>query len=367
MPSSIQFISQNWQAGLDSAKKNQKIIFLDAYTTWCAPCKAMNREVFTQPAVADYYNRHFVNVQLDMEKGVGMDVAAAYEIKAYPTYLFLLPDGKVVHRGVGYLQAQDFLDLGQTALNPEARLGALHERFAFGDRTPAFLKKYIQKLTTALDPKRLTITEIYLKTQSDWRKREHLELIYGMIESTQTPLYAFLLSHQDTFKSIFGKGEVEMKIQNLLSEVLYNEKHLPTLHTADSLIELTYPNQAKRLKLYYRLRYARMCGDREGYAQAAGAYFKKFDDNAEELNETAQTFYEVMEHPHHLKKATHWAKKALKKAALQQHYLTLAQLYLKQGDKKRAYQVLRRAIEQAKKVGDNDAEARTLLKECQAH
>jgi len=40
----IQFIkSSSWEQVLQKAKAENKIIFIDCYTTWCAPCKAMEK------------------------------------------------------------------------------------------------------------------------------------------------------------------------------------------------------------------------------------------------------------------------------------------------------------------------------------
>jgi thioredoxin-related protein len=361
-PTSIQFIHENWRAALDSAKKKDKLIFLDAYTSWCAPCKAMSRDVFTKQNVSNFYNQQFINVKMDMEKGDGIALATAYQVKAYPTFLFINAEGKAVHRAVGYQEVDAFLKLGKAALNREVRLGTWHERFAAGDRTPAFLKDYIQKLTDALDPKRLKITEIYLNTQKDWRTHSHLDLIYRMVETTETPLYRFLVENKDTFQFIFGKTDVDIKIQNILSEALHHEKKLPLLSTADSLITLTYPKRAKRMIANYHMTYYRMKGDRPNYATAAVHYFKQFDDSAEELNETAQTFYEVVEEPKMLHKAIKWAKKALDKEKKQMYFLTLAQLYVKTGDKKCAQKVLNQAIEYSKNTGERHDEAAELLK-----
>ncbi|MEY4935158.1 MAG: hypothetical protein RIS64_1517 [Bacteroidota bacterium] len=361
----IQFIHENWRTALDSAKKKDKLIFLDAYTAWCAPCKAMNRDVFTKQNVSNFYNQQFINVKMDMEKGDGVALAMAYQVKAYPTFLFINADGKAVHRAVGYQEVDAFLKLGQAALNREVRLGAWHERFTNGDRTPVFLKDYIQKLTEALDPKRLQITEIYLNTQRDWRTHSHLDLIYRMVETTETPLYRFLVQNKDTFQFIFGKSDVDIKIQNILSETLHNEKKMPSLPIADSLIALTYPKRAKQMFANYQMIYYRMKGDRPNYATAAVNYFKQFDDSAEELNETAQTFYEVIEDPKMLYKATKWAKKALDKEKKQMYFLTLAQLYVKTGDKKCAQKVLNQAIEHSKNTGERHDEAAELLKTIQ--
>jgi thiol-disulfide isomerase/thioredoxin len=361
----IQFIHENWQTALDSAKKYEKLIFLDAYTTWCAPCKAMNRDVFTHPKISRFYNEQFINVKMDMEKGDGLALAQAYQIKAYPTFLFINATGKAVHRAVGFQEIDVFLQLGKAALNQEDRLDAWNNRFATGNRDALFLRNYIQKLSDAQDPKCIKIVETYLNTQTDWRSQAHLGLIYRMVETTDTPLYRFLVENKDTFQNIFGKYDIEIKIQNLLTDKLHNEKALPPLPIADSLIALTYPKKAKRMIPNYQMTYYRLKGDRTNYANAAVQYFKQFEDSAEELNETAQTFYEVVDDPKMLKKAVKWAKRALQKEKKQLYFLTLAQLYVKMGEERCAQKVLNNAIEHGKESGERHDEASELLKTIQ--
>jgi thiol:disulfide interchange protein len=65
----IRFMDATWEQVMAEAKKQEKLIFVDAYTTWCGPCKVMAQNVFTQKEVGDFYNRYFVNYKLDMEKG----------------------------------------------------------------------------------------------------------------------------------------------------------------------------------------------------------------------------------------------------------------------------------------------------------
>jgi len=52
----IMFQNSEWAAVLEKAEKENKLVFVDAYTTWCGPCKQMSREVFTKKKVADFYN-----------------------------------------------------------------------------------------------------------------------------------------------------------------------------------------------------------------------------------------------------------------------------------------------------------------------
>ncbi len=123
---SIDFEELGWVEAKEKAKVENKLIFLDAYTTWCRPCIQMDRNVFTLNEVADFYNSNFVNVKMEMEKDeFGPELAEKYGIKAYPTYLFLDHTGEVVFEGSGYTEAEPFIKYGKEALKkygiPEAQ------------------------------------------------------------------------------------------------------------------------------------------------------------------------------------------------------------------------------------------------------
>lgn len=115
----IAFEKSNWQAALNKAKKENKLIFLDAYTAWCRPCIQMAKDVFTLDNVADFYNQHFINVSMDMEKGDGPPLIKKYKIRAYPDFLFIDGDGNIVHRDGGYQEAKEFLNVGKDAVKAQ--------------------------------------------------------------------------------------------------------------------------------------------------------------------------------------------------------------------------------------------------------
>jgi thioredoxin-related protein len=94
---------------LQKAKESNKLIFIDAYTEWCGPCKRMSAATFTDPEVGKYFNEHFINYKLDMEKGEGLEFARTYRVNQYPTFLFLKPDASLHDRLIGYMQPQEFL------------------------------------------------------------------------------------------------------------------------------------------------------------------------------------------------------------------------------------------------------------------
>lgn len=92
------------------AQAEGKLIFIDCYTSWCGPCKMLAKNVFPRKDVGDYFNSHFINTKIDMEKGEGVDLAKKYEIKAFPTLLLVDAEGKVVSRQVGALSAEKLLE-----------------------------------------------------------------------------------------------------------------------------------------------------------------------------------------------------------------------------------------------------------------
>lgn len=109
----IQFSEAAWKAQLEKAKSENKLVFLDAYTSWCGPCKMLQKNVFTQQAVGEFFNKEFINVKIDMEKGEGPELALQYPLEGYPTLLFIDGDGKVVKKVLGYQSPEQLLAIGK--------------------------------------------------------------------------------------------------------------------------------------------------------------------------------------------------------------------------------------------------------------
>jgi len=126
---SIDFQSGSWTEILAKAKTENKLVFIDAYTTWCAPCKKMAKEVFPKTEVADFYNKMFVNIKMDMENGEGVNLARTYNVNVFPTLLFVDGEGSLVHRSAGYHNVEQFLTLGTEALDPSMQIASLKNRF----------------------------------------------------------------------------------------------------------------------------------------------------------------------------------------------------------------------------------------------
>ena len=62
---SIKFVEKPWKELIAMAKQDNKMIFLDAFASWCGPCKWMAANMFTNDTVADYYNKTFICASIE--------------------------------------------------------------------------------------------------------------------------------------------------------------------------------------------------------------------------------------------------------------------------------------------------------------
>ena len=102
---------------LDIAKEQNKLVFVDFYTDWCLPCQLMDEDVFTDPDMADFLNDNFINYKINAEKGGGPDLSVIFEVKAYPTLLFLDHKGRVILRKQGAAYHTELKAMGLQALS----------------------------------------------------------------------------------------------------------------------------------------------------------------------------------------------------------------------------------------------------------
>ncbi|MBK7964909.1 MAG: DUF255 domain-containing protein [Bacteroidetes bacterium] len=65
---SIHFLPITFDEAMIKAKADKKPIFLHAYASWCHFCSEMAEKVYTDINVANFYNKNFINIKMDMEK-----------------------------------------------------------------------------------------------------------------------------------------------------------------------------------------------------------------------------------------------------------------------------------------------------------
>lgn len=102
---------------LKKAERENKLVFVDVYTTWCMPCRLMDRDVFTHQETADVINKDFISYKIDAEKKNGPVFSFNYDVVQYPTLLFLDAKGNILERKDGVAYHSELLSMAQRALD----------------------------------------------------------------------------------------------------------------------------------------------------------------------------------------------------------------------------------------------------------
>lgn len=358
----IQFEEANWKKILAKAEAEGQLIFVDAYASWCGPCKMMAKNVFTQSEVGEYYNRNFVNAKIDMEKGEGVGLARKYNVRAYPTLLFINADGQLVHRGVGYKDAEDFIQLGEEAQDPAKQIGALQRKFEHGERGPEFLKNYALAAANAMAPNANEIASAYLSTQEDWTGETEMQLVFQAADDPADPYFQEIVKHREAYEDLYNEQYVSGKLQRIIALSLDEEEsEASMMQKAESLFMKAYPDNPGPVYANFRMKYYQ-ANRPELYPKAAVDYLTQYpSEDANELNAIAWSFYEDVEDEAMLEEAVKWAESSVALNSTYYNNDTLAALYYKLGKKQKAKAAAEKAIKLAKASGQDYSETKELL------
>lgn len=365
----IKFEDSDFKTILAKAKKENKLIFLDAYTTWCGPCKLMAKNVFTLKSVGEHYNANFVNAKIDMEKGEGIDIAKKYDVKVFPTYLFIDGDGKLVHRTVGYVPEKEFIQFAKDASDPAKRVDALKQKFEQGEKDPEFLKNLI--MLTAFTDTDYTgkVFERYMSAKSAQPlDANDMQMLFMLLKNTEGAAYKIFKDKKaDILKFMpeksYEQTDKSLKINTVMKKV-YNEdsktfdENKFVEGTKDLLTKNEAINYLNKVKAGKALKEKDMATYEKLMLQTYQDY-TSFDSN--ELNSAAWNFFENVSNKSSLETALQWALESVKKSENSANTDTLANLYNKLGDKTNAKAWAEKAIEIAKKNGEDASETQKLL------
>lgn len=365
----IKFEDSDFKTILAKAKKENKLIFLDAYTTWCGPCKLMAKNVFTLKSVGEHYNANFVNAKIDMEKGEGIDIAKKYDVKVFPTYLFIDGDGKLVHRTVGYVPEKEFIQFAKDASDPAKRVDALKQKFEQGEKDPEFLKNLIM-LTAFTDTDYAgKVFERYVSAKSAQPlDANDMQMLFMLLKNTEGAAYKIFKDKKaDILKFMpeksYEQTDKSLKINTVMKKV-YNEdsktfdENKFVEGTKDLLTKNEAINYLNKVKAGKALKEKDMATYEKLMLQTYQDY-TSFDSN--ELNSAAWNFFENVSNKSSLETALQWALESVKKSENSANTDTLANLYNKLGDKTNAKAWAEKAIEIAKKNGEDASETQKLL------
>lgn len=354
---SIIFEQTSFKEIKEKALKENKLIFIDAYTTWCGPCKQMSKNIFTNDSVADYYNKNFVNAKIDMEKGEGSEIAKNFEVQCYPNLLFVDGNGKLIHRLAGSMSVKEFIDLGEQTKFPEKCFSYYSKNYETNKTNIDFLYNYIDaRSATCLESEDLVKKYFSLQKESDLFSQKNWEMIKGYVYSLDSKEFKFLMNNKQKYVDLYSLKLIDEKIDDVL------KSSLSSIIRSASFDEEKYKSAKQKISSFNHsnvkfiffeadLLLAEKKQDWLNYSKLAlnnvDLYYL---NNADLLNSFAWTFYEHVNDIECLVKAEQWAKKACELDDSYANLDTYASVLFKVGKKDDALLIVKKAIHAAEKA-----------------
>lgn len=416
-PSGVKFFTGSWKDVLAEAKRQNKPVFVDIYTTWCGPCKMMAKQAFPDPKVGEKFNANFISYQIDAEKGEGISIAKRYAVDAYPTSLYVAANGDLIHRVIGYGGIKGMLDEADKAIaaaNDPNPLSVLEKQYESGKRDADFLADYLQKRAQVSMPNGEAL-DAYLKTvpEADWSSDKNLKIISGNLTTANSKGFDFLLTRLPTMGMTPTGREAMMSVQKALQNDFKHAIDQKDETQLDQVIKRNEqlagffrpqtPEMKQEAANNYRMRFYQQTKNTDKYRTLASAEatklmnvpmdsvkarnelaykrfqaqtamvpdsvknrddFKKYAEMmkagetkqmAMKLNNLAWTYYETISDKNDLNQALTWSAKSLEYDRVGMYLDTYAHLLSKLGRKAEAIKTQEEAIAKEKAAGGDTA------------
>ncbi len=236
--------ASEWEQLTHKAKKSGKLIFLDVYATWCGPCKYLEKNVYTDPSVGEYYNDKFVNAKMDGETDFGAVFARDHQLEAYPTMFFLTADADLLARIVGVREAGPLKEIGETVKENSDKIAYYEENFPQDNLNLEELRKY-QSILSALgqDDKANEVGAAILPglSEEDIMNPAYKDVILASSPDMHSKVFKILVQHKDKFEETWSKEDLNKLFGEIFNKTLSEAIAKKDVALRDSIISQLLP------------------------------------------------------------------------------------------------------------------------------
>ena len=228
---------------LKMAKEKKKLIFLDFGSITCKPCMYIKKEVLTLDSVADFINERFVSV--DYNIGAEKDrLRKLYAVVGEPVLLILDQNGVLMHRMAGKVDGRQLMLRFRQGLDVKNNFVALTSSYNKGTRDAQFVLKYLETLFNASETETMNkVVKEYLQGPVERIKEPGVwSVFYKYDQDIASREMMYMFDNREEFYKLFGKDNVDGKINKLYSEksIYYLYGHKPPIEDPKFRLILDY-------------------------------------------------------------------------------------------------------------------------------
>ena len=347
----IEFFHGTFTEAVAKAKAENKMIFMDAFTEWCGPCKRMAATTFKDPKAGKFFNQNFINVKMDMEKGEGPDLGRKFDVAAYPTLLFINEKGDQVHKAVGSLETDALIAQARSALAKIDKTKDFEKDYTAGKREPELILNYVRALNRAGKPSLKVVNEFLLK--ADMNNPSTLKVIFEGTTQADSKVFDLLIKNKTAIIGLYSTLQVDNRIEDAIKKTSDNaiEFKSAELHKeAKDKMKTYFSNQAAAFAMEADMKFFKASGDIKNYCKACESFVKKEGkSNASILYMTAKQMVDAFPADKDiLSNASKYLKTAAENGGLCEYYFLYAKTLHLAGKKTDALTNAEKALKMAK-------------------
>lgn len=212
----INFRDITFEEALRQAGEEGKLLFVDCYTPTCGPCKFMADKVFPLDECGEYINPRFVSIKKDLVAPENVHIAKQYEVRIYPTFLFLHPDGSVfyIQEGGATRTAEKFLDLMDRIMT----IGNSAIEWHNGRRDSRFMINYIKALKSTNEVAMRGVIDLFItSTPADTLAQPDLwDVIAQSLNTADSPAFYDIIGRHTELSHAMGPTRFSTGIKSML-------------------------------------------------------------------------------------------------------------------------------------------------------
>jgi thioredoxin-related protein len=347
-----------FENALKKAKFEHKALYVFMTTSWCGPCKALEKYIFPADTIQHYFKNDFELVKINAESDFGIVLSKKYSVRSYPTMIIL--DHNLNYYG------QDRGYSGDTM-----RYVTKLERFKkdFYDRNyikgyssninisyPEFYENNFQKKPK--NPSNSELNEFY--SNYDKFSEEYFAVMqFFGLEGKHLDFY---LDNHQRYVDLFGKDN-NLNLAFLLANNL-SRKFATSAQAND------FENEFRKFKNVLDENYQQMLYNCKEYLyketkdwQSLVELYQEFVDknNYETINNICWYFYEENIYGEVLEKPIKWMENVISTTEVWYYYDTFAALLYNHGDYIKSKKFAMKAIKLAEKENTKATESIDLL------
>lgn len=214
----LTIIEQDYDLARRAAQQQQKLLIVDFYTTWCVPCKTLDKAIFKNDSIAGEIAKDFVVLRYDAEKDSVHNLSLKHHVCSYPTTVVLTAEGKMISKMFGTGGDKPLVE-SYTGLLRESILLNRQGKYIKGvsatvdpDSYPAFYKKYVRRIA---DIRPGDLADYWAGTKD--LQSEVSFAILAYFGGAPQQVTDYFVQHKADYEQRFGKADVAFIMERIAS------------------------------------------------------------------------------------------------------------------------------------------------------